>query len=73
MGRLLVRDQVHFDRAEQHPFAIRRRHRLAHTLQRHHVVESEWTFSLRKSRHYSKNCKDQEGHTAHTFLREQTQ
>ena len=46
--RLLVRGQVHIHRAEQHPLAIRRWHRLANALQLHHVFESEGMPGLRK-------------------------
>ena len=70
--RFLVRREVHIHRTEQHPLAIGRGYRLAHTLKRHHVFECEWALGLRKRGNNVKKCKDQGQHTAHTFLREQT-
>ena len=66
---LLVRREIHIDRGEQNPLAIRRRHRLADALQLHHVFESEWMLDLgeggKSQRKNEQKSKEQKNQTAH--------
>ena len=63
--RLRIRGQIHVDRAKQHPFPIRRRHRLADPLQLHHVFKSEGMFGLRECRKRKKQ-NEKKNQTSHS-------
>src|SRR5579862_7255579 len=59
MGRARVGLQIHLDRAERHPAAVGRHLRLAHALQRHHVLKSERAPGLRQAKRTQQRNNDQ--------------